>query len=181
MHVASRRGDYETVNILLQANASIISRNKDGMTALEIAKSKGFDEIYERILQQKNGHKSHPANSGFNAFIRPDLSYSNDTTNTRNTNTSSSSSRSSLPVLVTATSPRNTPVVQSLPLLAAASSTSNKPNTNSNRSSQIHRADIIPPAVSKKIANEISEKNSIEKDIASNYHIIGNAGKILNL
>lgn len=144
---------------------------------MDIAKSKGFDEIYERLLQQKNGHKSHPANSGFNAFIRPELNYSKDTTNTRNTNTNISSSRSSLPILVAATSPRNTSIVQTLPLLSAASSSTSN-ITNSNRSNQIHRNDIIPPAISKKTANEILDKSPTDKDISSNYHIIGNAGKI---
>ena len=54
LHIATRRGDAESVNILLNANTSTTLTTKDGQTALDIARAKGFESIYTRLMEKRN-------------------------------------------------------------------------------------------------------------------------------
>jgi ankyrin repeat protein len=49
LHVCCTRGDYKALNVLLQSRPSLTQRTKDGKTALEIAETKGFEDICSRL------------------------------------------------------------------------------------------------------------------------------------
>jgi len=51
LHICCRKGDFNMLNILLQSNPSTSLKTKDGKTALDIAKDKGYEDIYNRLLQ----------------------------------------------------------------------------------------------------------------------------------
>lgn len=55
LHVSTRRGDAESVNVLLNANTSTIARTKEGQTALDIARAKGYESIYARLMEKRSG------------------------------------------------------------------------------------------------------------------------------
>lgn len=61
LHIATRRGDAESVNTLLNANTSTTIRTKDGQTALDIARAKGYESIYARLMEKRNGVTRQPA------------------------------------------------------------------------------------------------------------------------
>ena len=61
LHIATRRGDAESVNTLLNANTSTTIRTKDGQTALDIARAKGYESIYARLMEKRNGVARQPA------------------------------------------------------------------------------------------------------------------------
>lgn len=51
LHIASKRGDYEMTQLLLNDNnINVKIKNKEGLTALDIAKSKGNEEIYNILM-----------------------------------------------------------------------------------------------------------------------------------
>lgn len=54
VHVAARRGDTNTLSVLIEANAITTARTKDGHTALDIAKMKGYEDIYARLMQTRS-------------------------------------------------------------------------------------------------------------------------------
>lgn len=60
LHICCQRGDYKALNILLQANPALAKRTESGKTALEIAESKGFDDICSRLttLLVSSGHEN---------------------------------------------------------------------------------------------------------------------------
>ena len=49
LHICCNRGDYKALNILLQSRPSLTTRTVGGKTALEIAESKGFEDICSRL------------------------------------------------------------------------------------------------------------------------------------
>mmetsp|Transcript_22280 Transcript_22280/g.41418 ORF Transcript_22280/g.41418 Transcript_22280/m.41418 type:complete len:335 (-) Transcript_22280:1926-2930(-) len=49
LHVCCSRGDYKALNVLLQSRPSLTQRTLDGKTALEIAETKGFEDICSRL------------------------------------------------------------------------------------------------------------------------------------
>jgi hypothetical protein len=53
LHICARRGDLESLNLLLDANASIILKTKSGQTATDIAQSKGYEDLYARLMQTR--------------------------------------------------------------------------------------------------------------------------------
>lgn len=55
LHVSTRRGDAESVNVLLNANTSTTARTKEGQTALDIARAKGYESIYARLMEKRSG------------------------------------------------------------------------------------------------------------------------------
>lgn len=49
LHVCCLRGDCKALNVLLQSRPSLTLRTKDGKTALEIAETKGFEDVCARL------------------------------------------------------------------------------------------------------------------------------------
>lgn len=49
LHICCSGGDYKTLNVLLQARPSLTARTSSGKTALEIAETKGFEDICSRL------------------------------------------------------------------------------------------------------------------------------------
>lgn len=49
LHICCSRGDYKALNVLLQSRPSLTQRTKEGKTALEIAETKGFEDICSRL------------------------------------------------------------------------------------------------------------------------------------
>jgi hypothetical protein len=50
IHICTRRGDNESLIALLEANCNIAATNNEGQTALDIAKLKGFTDIYSALM-----------------------------------------------------------------------------------------------------------------------------------
>jgi hypothetical protein len=54
IHVCAKRGDVQTLDALLEANTTTSLKTRDGSTALDIAKSKGHENIYSRLMRVRN-------------------------------------------------------------------------------------------------------------------------------
>lgn len=63
IHICARRGDLDCLDLLLNANTSTTLTTKDGMTALDIAKSKGHEAIYSRLMQQRSLRPTNRSNN----------------------------------------------------------------------------------------------------------------------
>lgn len=50
VHICTRRGDNESLFALLEANCNTASTNSEGQTALDIAKLKGYTDIYSALM-----------------------------------------------------------------------------------------------------------------------------------
>jgi hypothetical protein len=55
LHIATRRGDASSVELLLNANTDRSARTRDGQTALDIARAKGYENIYARLMEKRTG------------------------------------------------------------------------------------------------------------------------------
>ena len=53
LHICSKRGDNISLDLLLAANTNPTLKTRDGQTALDIAKTKGFEDIYSRLMRQR--------------------------------------------------------------------------------------------------------------------------------
>lgn len=53
IHVAAARGDADTLDRLLEANTITTLKTRDGLTALDIAKAKGHESIYSRLMRSR--------------------------------------------------------------------------------------------------------------------------------
>ena len=51
LHIVAQRNDVATLNVLLEANVSLRAKNKDGLTALDIAARNSNEVIKSRLLQ----------------------------------------------------------------------------------------------------------------------------------
>lgn len=61
LHVCTKRGDSSTLNALLEGNTNTTITTSDGHTALDIAKAKGYTDIYS-VLMGYRGRLSRPDN-----------------------------------------------------------------------------------------------------------------------
>lgn len=50
MHIAAEIGQEEVVEILLESNAFVNVRNKNGMTPLHLAARKGYNNMVRRLV-----------------------------------------------------------------------------------------------------------------------------------
>lgn len=75
IHVCVQRGDYEMLNVILESNVNTIMKTRDGYTALDIARMKGYDDICSRLIQPRR------------SIALPSLSPPNFALNTNNANT----------------------------------------------------------------------------------------------
>lgn len=75
IHVCVQRGDYEMLNVILESNVNTIMKTRDGYTALDIARMKGYDDICSRLIQPRR------------SIALPSLSPPNIALNTNNANT----------------------------------------------------------------------------------------------
>ena len=84
IHICARRGDTNSLDLLLDANTNTLLKTKNGQTALDIAKEKGHEGIYSRIMRQRstlNRTRDIPSSSGLtqnraqesNQVVRPEL------------------------------------------------------------------------------------------------------------
>ncbi len=63
LHICARRGDAATLEVLMSAgaaNLSTMAKNKEGQTALDIAKAKGYDNVYAILMRQRRGLPPQP-------------------------------------------------------------------------------------------------------------------------
>ena len=54
VHICAKRGDSQTLDALLEANTNPSLKTRDGQTALDIAKAKGHEMIYSRLMRQRS-------------------------------------------------------------------------------------------------------------------------------
>jgi ankyrin repeat protein len=69
LHICARRGDRATLDLLLAANTLTTIKTKDGLTALDIAKSKGFEDIYARLMRQRSSIPTMQINRRLNGSV----------------------------------------------------------------------------------------------------------------
>jgi len=69
LHISCNRGDFNMVNILLDAHASISTKADDGDTPVDIAIAKGYDDIHHRLMQYSDS-SSEPNDTPINAAGR---------------------------------------------------------------------------------------------------------------
>lgn len=70
LHICTRRGDVEGVNALLDACISTAAKTADGLTALDIAKNKGYESIYARLMESRiSGLRRLPSSSNQTAAL----------------------------------------------------------------------------------------------------------------
>ncbi len=53
LHICTRRGDNISLDLLLAANTNTTLKSRDGHTALDIAKTKGYEDVYSRLMRQR--------------------------------------------------------------------------------------------------------------------------------
>lgn len=53
LHICTRRGDNVSLDLLLAANTNTTLKSRDGHTALDIAKTKGYEDVYSRLMRQR--------------------------------------------------------------------------------------------------------------------------------
>lgn len=54
IHVCAKRGDGSSLDVLLDSASTITTvKTKNGQTALDIAKEKGYEQIYSRLMRQR--------------------------------------------------------------------------------------------------------------------------------
>jgi len=53
LHICAKRGDHISLDHLLAANTNTTIKTRDGQTALDIAKSKGYEDIYGMLMRQR--------------------------------------------------------------------------------------------------------------------------------
>ena len=53
LHICTRRGDNVSLDLLLAANTNTTVKSRDGHTALDIAKTKGYEDVYSRLMRQR--------------------------------------------------------------------------------------------------------------------------------
>mmetsp|Transcript_7461 Transcript_7461/g.16600 ORF Transcript_7461/g.16600 Transcript_7461/m.16600 type:complete len:423 (-) Transcript_7461:526-1794(-) len=54
LHICTKRGDAASVDALLNASTSTTLRTKEGQTALDIARAKGYESIYARLMGKRS-------------------------------------------------------------------------------------------------------------------------------
>jgi hypothetical protein len=54
LHICTKRGDAGSVDALLNASTSTTLRTKEGQTALDIARAKGYENIYARLMGKRS-------------------------------------------------------------------------------------------------------------------------------
>jgi hypothetical protein len=63
IHITARRGDANSLDLLLDANTNTLVKTRNGQTALDIAKEKGHETIYSRIMRQRSSLNRNPSSS----------------------------------------------------------------------------------------------------------------------
>lgn len=67
LHISAKRGDYDCLSALLDCNASTSIKTNEGQTAIDIATSKGNEDIYNRLMNHRPLLQLHPGNNSLNA------------------------------------------------------------------------------------------------------------------